>query len=392
MRWKCKHGAATAALLSLIACTQLPAGHADKSTQRDIAAARLQARHAAVLSHKQHIIELSQRATAGEDVRTAYNQAREQAPNYTDVRADALMLAEADLADEAGFIASVVLLSEAQARREAATGTFMFTAQEQALHLRLAQGLIAHHLSRANIMEAGRPFSAIASPAQAIPFLETVQKESPHQAVHLWTIYALCKSYGEQLNAPDTSPEQRESLRLKFQNLFALAHRTYPTEKSLAAVIALTEKTLTHSAGRRLPDVQAHTLDGRADSLSRYRGKIVLLDFWATWCGPCVRAQPELVRFKNALQGRPFEIIALSVDRNAQKVLDHMQQQPMPWVNWHIGHDSPIVTDWNILGYPSYLILDAEGVVQSRGHHFGTREQARVLEMVAAIESPPATH
>lgn len=118
--------------------------------------------------------------------------------------------------------------------------------------------------------------------------------------------------------------------------------------------------------GKVLPDVEAQNLQGEMDSLANYRGKVVLIDFWATWCGPCKAALPGIAELKKELTGKPFEVISISVDDEVETVLGYQEnEQPMPWVNWHIGPDSEILTEWAVRGFPTYYVVDAEGVILS---------------------------
>lgn len=118
--------------------------------------------------------------------------------------------------------------------------------------------------------------------------------------------------------------------------------------------------------GKVLPDVEAKNLQGQMDSLANYRGKVVLIDFWATWCGPCKAALPGIAELKKELAGKPFEVISISVDDEVETVLGYQEnEQPMPWVNWHIGPDSEILTEWAVRGFPTYYVVDVEGVILS---------------------------
>ena len=68
------------------------------------------------------------------------------------------------------------------------------------------------------------------------------------------------------------------------------------------------------SVGQSLPNLAAVDLTGRQDSLSNYNGKVLLLDFWATWCGPCIKSLPDLRQLTEELPDDSFEIISISID------------------------------------------------------------------------------
>lgn len=143
--------------------------------------------------------------------------------------------------------------------------------------------------------------------------------------------------------------------------------------EQVAQTMAQAEASLVHGirhtlVGSTVADETAKRLDGTEDSLSAYAGKVVLMDFWATWCGPCIAALPKM---RDLAEGSPddrFEILGISVDAELETVTEFMEDEPMPWSHWHIGVGSELGLSWNIAGYPTYVVVDADGVIQSRGH------------------------
>lgn len=122
-----------------------------------------------------------------------------------------------------------------------------------------------------------------------------------------------------------------------------------------------------HSMGRRkLPDVKGTRLDGVEEDLSDYRGRIVLLDFWATWCGPCIAHLPKLRELVAKLPADRFALVAISGDEKLGTVTKFVEDEPMPWTNWHAGKESDLGRLLRIRGYPTYLLADENGKILSR--------------------------
>ena len=123
-----------------------------------------------------------------------------------------------------------------------------------------------------------------------------------------------------------------------------------------------------HSMGRRtLPNVKGTRLDGVEEQLSDYRGRIVLLNFWATWCAPCIAHLPKLRELVARLPADRFALIAISGDEELETVTRFIEEEPMPWTNWHAGSGSDFELLLNIRGYPTYMLVDETGKALARG-------------------------
>lgn len=122
-----------------------------------------------------------------------------------------------------------------------------------------------------------------------------------------------------------------------------------------------------HSMGRRtLPDVKGTRLDGVEEQLSGYRGRILLLDFWATWCGPCIAHLPKLRELVARLPADRFALIAISVDEELETVTEFIEDEPMPWTNWHSGMGSDFERFLRIESFPTYVLADENGTILAR--------------------------
>lgn len=127
--------------------------------------------------------------------------------------------------------------------------------------------------------------------------------------------------------------------------------------------------------GDIVPEITAPTIDGKEFKLSSLKGKVVLMDFWATWCAPCVQEQPELKKLyekhKTQVDSKEFEILGISLDKskeNWQKVVEKNL------INWpQIGDlkfwKSPIAKAYSINELPYNLIIDGEGKIIAKNLH-----------------------
>ena len=152
-----------------------------------------------------------------------------------------------------------------------------------------------------------------------------------------------------------------------------------PTVRTFAEAESELIRRIRHAAaGGTLPEMTGTRLDGVEESLSAYRGRVVLLDFWATWCAPCVDALPDLRELVAELPADRFALVAVSVDEDRETVIEFMKDEPMPWTNWHAGLSSDMVRTLDVRGYPTYLLIDADGTILAR--NIGLRRLRSLIE------------
>ncbi|MEM7473991.1 MAG: TlpA disulfide reductase family protein [Planctomycetota bacterium] len=108
------------------------------------------------------------------------------------------------------------------------------------------------------------------------------------------------------------------------------------------------------------PRFNGTAFSGEKISLEDYRGKVVLVDFWGTWCKPCVAELPRLKRIYEVLKPHGFEIVGIAEDDKAS-LKRFFKDQPLPWKNIVDGHAGTLAQKFNINAFPSSLLIDREG-------------------------------
>ena len=109
-------------------------------------------------------------------------------------------------------------------------------------------------------------------------------------------------------------------------------------------------------------------LEGRTHRLADYRGKVVLVNFWATWCAPCREEMPSLERLRQALAGRPFVVLAVNVGEGARVAGDYMRAMPQGFTVL-LDRDGRTTKTWGARILPATYVLGTDGEVSFR--HFG---------------------
>jgi RNA polymerase sigma factor (sigma-70 family) len=115
------------------------------------------------------------------------------------------------------------------------------------------------------------------------------------------------------------------------------------------------------------PDFAVKTLDGKDLTLAHLKGKIVLLDFWATWCAPCVAEVPNLKAVHQAFAATPqFAMVSLSLDEKAADARSFVLAQKLGWLQGLIGPDSSVAAAYDAMAIPATILIGADGRVVAR--------------------------
>ena len=110
-------------------------------------------------------------------------------------------------------------------------------------------------------------------------------------------------------------------------------------------------------------DMKFTATDGTEVDLAKMKGKVVLIDFWATWCGPCVAEIPNVKKTYEKLHSKGFEIIGISLDSNKDKLTQFIKKKDMPWPQYFDGKGwkNKISTKHGIRSIPAMWLVDKEG-------------------------------
>jgi peroxiredoxin/Skp family chaperone for outer membrane proteins len=120
--------------------------------------------------------------------------------------------------------------------------------------------------------------------------------------------------------------------------------------------------------GAKFPDFDVKDTAGKPLSISNYKGKVLLLDFWATWCGPCVHELPNVIKAYDAYHSKGFEIIGVSLDKDEQKLAGFTKEKKMAWAQYFDGlvWQNKLAVKYGINSIPATFLLDGEGKIIGR--------------------------
>ena len=175
----------------------------------------------------------------------------------------------------------------------------------------------------------------------------------------------------EQLNKPDLARQAFEAF-------------AKPISAAKDPAVAKTGARLAGMAYRlglegKAVDLKGKTVDGKDFDIESLKGKVVLVDFWATWCGPCRAEHPNLQKNYDAYKDKGFEVVGISLDDDKEALTKYLEEENVQWVSLHDGADGDLAAKFGIVGIPTVMLLDKEGKLvtfNARGPELGKRLEA----------------
>jgi thiol-disulfide isomerase/thioredoxin len=204
-------------------------------------------------------------------------------------------------------------------------------------------------------------------------FLETVVEKATKPEVQALALYYNALAMDAKATAaegPTGDDVKIAQFRGRAADMMERAATLAPDAKvgtdTLAKAVANEVMSLRIGPGNPAPDVEGTDLDGKKVKLSSYRGKVVLFDFWATWCGPCKAMIPHERELAEKLKDKPFALLSVSVDDEKKELAEFLGTEKMPWAHWWDGPKGPVVKLFRVRSFPTLFLIDAKGVVRNK--------------------------
>lgn len=151
------------------------------------------------------------------------------------------------------------------------------------------------------------------------------------------------------------------------KEVLALADEKFKSDENIQNIISRIESAEKVAIGQQFADFTMKDTEGNDVSLSDYagKGKVVLIDFWAAWCGPCRQEMPNVVNAYNKYKDKGFEVVGVSLDRNTEEWEKGIKELNMTWPQmsdlkfW----ETPVVELYAFRGIPHTVLLDGEGKI-----------------------------
>lgn len=223
----------------------------------------------------------------------------------------------------------------------------------------------------------------------ASALVQQIVAQNPDRKVQVKTLKTL-KMYREQMGQMAQRLKENEKLKEQFEKIRGKEYvqELLDNAEKHAAEIKSLDKTIKEkyaglfpdlSIGKAAPEVISQDLDGKKVKLSDLKGKVVVLDIWATWCGPCIKMIPHTRKLVEKMKDKPFVFVSVSADAKKETLEAFVKKTPMPWTHWWEG-TSGMIEEWEVQYFPTIYILDHKGIIR-----FKDLREARMDEAVEKL-------
>jgi thiol-disulfide isomerase/thioredoxin/tRNA A-37 threonylcarbamoyl transferase component Bud32/tetratricopeptide (TPR) repeat protein len=259
------------------------------------------------------------------------------------------------------------------------------------VRLKAVQLLQRDHFAKPEFADVCVRFAKTPVP-EAEKLLESASERHAQKDVRGLASLALATSLakaGQKVRPSD--PGKAEELLRRADKEFDLVVKEYGSvlygRSTLAEIARYERQEARHlGVGCDAQEIEGEDLEGKKFKLSDFRGKVVVLDFWADWCGFCKQMYPQEKELVKSLKDKPFALVGVNCDDDRHAICETVRRKELTWRSWYDGgsEGGRISRDWHINGYPSIWVLDGKGIIRFKDVR-GPQLDAAVKQLLAEM-------
>ena len=228
---------------------------------------------------------------------------------------------------------------------------------------------------------------------------ETAEKVQPLLAAKRDEGSTSLNAYQIYILACDFAAERRKATEL-FEEVISeyedvvIARPQRPDFRPGKFAKAQLDKLRNLAIGMPAPDIDGVDLNGKPLRLADYRGKVVLLVFWASWCGPCVAEIPHERELVERFKEHQFALLGINGDEDKSAAQKVIEEEKVNWLNWNdpvtAEAQGPIVNRFYVDGWPATFLLDSNGIIRAKDVR-GDELEKLINQLLNELKSPSPT-
>ncbi|MCP2605223.1 TlpA family protein disulfide reductase [Candidatus Aminicenantes bacterium AH-873-B07] len=205
------------------------------------------------------------------------------------------------------------------------------------------------------------------------------KRKSPWNCINIAIVYAKLNKKKEALEWLTKAVNRGF---ITYQELYGEDFKALRSEKGFEEIISRIKEKI--GIGKEAKDFTVTLLSGEKFTLSFHKGKVILVDFWASWCGPCRREIPNLKKYYSEFKDKGFEIIGISLDTNKKALEDFIKRENIEWKISFTGKgwNDETARLYSVNSIPSFWLVDKKGILR----YFGLRGK-KLREAISELVS-----
>ena len=213
----------------------------------------------------------------------------------------------------------------------------------------------------------------------ALKIEKNSKRKSPWTCIDIATVYA---KLNQKEKALEWLNEAVNRGFITYNELYSNEFKVLREEKEFKQLILKIKEKI--GIGKVAKDFTVTLLNGQKFTLSSQKGKVVLIDFWASWCGPCRREIPNLKKYYKEFKDKGFEIIGISLDTDGKALKSFIKEKNIQWKISFSGKgwDDETAKLYNVNSISSFWLVDRKGILR----YFGLRGE-KLREAIAKLVS-----
>jgi thiol-disulfide isomerase/thioredoxin len=228
--------------------------------------------------------------------------------------------------------------------------------------------------------ELGQVCEAVSGRPDGDALVRDIRSHTTNPSVKVQAGVAIAEAMREKNDEASTAEAER-----LLEEVVAQAKETSAPDRAVKQAEDALKDVKKFGIGKVAPPAESKDIEDKDVKLADLKGKVVVLDFWATWCGPCRSMIPHERDMVKKLDGKKFALVSVSADDEVKTLKDFLEKESMPWTHWFAGKGGDVLKEWKVQAFPTIYVIDAKGVIRAKYVGAGEETEKKLADLVAKL-------